>query len=79
MSGILDQVAATQHSHIRPETPAAFLTLQLVRKLKLDADSAEQYLNLGEKYSPSQLLTAYRRIGHAIRLVWIPRAAFTWS
>jgi hypothetical protein len=62
MSGILDQVAATQHSHIRPETPAAFLSLQLVRKLKLDADSAEQYLNLGEKYSPSQLLAAYRRV-----------------
>jgi len=64
MTNILDQVAKssfrTRYGHVSPQTPEEFLALRLAHKLG-DSAAAQHYVQLTERYSDGQLLTAYRR------------------
>jgi hypothetical protein len=64
MTGILDHIAkstsAARFSQFRPASPQHFFALRLAQRLN-DGEAAHHYVELSDRYSQAQLLTAYRR------------------
>ena len=60
MLGILDRVAAQQHSAFHPQTIREFFSLCLAQKLG-EPEAARHYLELADQHSEEGLLVAYRR------------------
>lgn len=65
MTGILDRVArasfAVHEEQFRPATPRHYFALCLAQHLN-DSAVVHHYVELSERYSEAQLLTAYRRV-----------------